>query len=85
MTKLKCWKKAYPSQNKENSPIYANYKKGLWIQRAGKQLGEFDNFKSEKYPVIVQSTGGREIEKKWFEDKKEANRFMKSYMKEKRC
>lgn len=85
MSKIKCWKKAYAPQNKENSPIYANYKKHLWIQRSGKQLGEFDNFKSEKFPVVVQSTGGSEVEKKWFNNKKTANQYMKKFMKENKC
>ena len=85
MAKLKCWKKEYVPSDKESSPIYANHKKGLWIERAGKQLGSFDNFESEKYPVTVQSTGGLEIEKKWFNDKKSANNYMRKYMKENKC
>lgn len=76
------WEVQYPAHNKENSPIYANFKKSLWIQRAGKQLGSFDNFQNEKFPVIVQGTGGNEVEKKWFDDKKSANSYMKKYMKE---
>lgn len=78
---IRGWKIAYKRQDKENSHIYANYKKGLWIQRAGKQLGSFDDFNVEKYPVIVQSTGGSEVIKEWFDEKKKANKFMREYMK----
>ena len=84
ITKMKksCWKKAYNSNNRENSPIFTNPKKGLWVQRSGKQLGSHDNFHTEKFPVHVQGTSGREIETKWFSDKKTANKYMKRYMKE---
>ena len=85
MTKLKCWVKAYNSKSKSSSAIFANYKKHLWIQRAGKQLGQFDNFKSEKFPVLVQSTGGKEVETKWFSDKDSADKYLKDFMKRNRC
>lgn len=75
----KSWKIAYKG-NSERSPIYANYKKGLFIMRGSKQLGSFDDFKQEKYPVFIQGTGGKEIDTKWFSTKPMANKYLKSYM-----
>jgi hypothetical protein len=76
----KDWKIAYKTTDPENSHIYVNEKKSLWIQRAGKQLGSFDNFTEEKFLVLVQSNYGHDVEKKWFNTKKEANSYFRYYM-----
>ncbi len=75
----KDWKKKYSAKG-DSSPIYGNSKENLYIVREGKQLGRFDNFQDEKFPVIIQTTGGREIEISWFNTKSAANRYMRSYM-----
>lgn len=76
----KDWVIAFKTSDKNASDIFRNVKTGEHIQRADKQLGGFDNFKTERYPVTVQSLGGAGIELRWFKKRVDANKWMRGYM-----
>lgn len=69
----KDWKVAF--KGVEASSTYNNVKTHDYIAVGHKQLGRFDNFKTEKYPFILNNRY-----EKWFSKRSAAMNYLRAYM-----